>query len=63
MAEFELPEAREIIDSFGKRMKEHLTDLDDLGKAIESADNVADIVDEWESRRLLRELGDGSKTH
>jgi hypothetical protein len=56
MAEHWNPEVEAAIGSFDERMAKHEENLRDLELAIESSDNLEDIVSDWESRRLLRTI-------
>ena len=56
MAAQHLPEIDGLLDEFGQKMEEHLANLQDFKEAIDAGGTADEIVDDWDSRRLLRQL-------
>lgn len=58
MAEYYLPDFDEAIEYIAANLNDCLADIRDFRAAMELSDSPREIVDEYQSRRLLRQLPD-----
>jgi hypothetical protein len=63
MAEHHLPEIDKLISDFGAEMKAQIENFEDLRAAIEANSDPVAIVDDWEARRLLRQMPEEATAH